>query len=185
VYYNETNPMPWPLPYSVLLRVHDSDACAPIDSDPHRAMWWAEIRRHVPDETALSVASVAAKNLPTGLTRASLALTGSVSAGCSAIAFLPAGSGKSGAKALQLAPLDAEGMPAYVAWSGSTLRTQCKVRNSLGEAVTLFWVDDTIEERKLLEVPANGEVPQHTFVGHVFVARLSAPGDKARQRRAY
>ena len=52
--------------------------------------------------------------------------------------------------------------------------------NTLAEKLTLYWVDDTIEERRLLDVPPLGEVPQQTFVGHVFVARKAQADDKGR-----
>ena len=44
LYFDEEHPLPVPLPYSLMLRVHDSEACAPVDSDPNVGMWWAEVR---------------------------------------------------------------------------------------------------------------------------------------------
>ncbi len=49
----------------------------------------------------------------------------------------------------------------------------------MGEALTLYWVDDTLEEKRLLDVAARGDVPQNTFVGHVFVARRASTGGAA------
>jgi hypothetical protein len=95
-------------------------------------MWWAEIRRHVPDESALAVGSIAAAHLPKGLTRAALKLAPGEPGGlapCSSVAFLPAGTGSPGSDAskLSVAPPDAEGMASYVAWSSTSMRTHCQV----------------------------------------------------------
>jgi len=44
LYFDKEHPLPVPLPYSMMLRVHDSEACAAVDSDPNVGMWWAEVR---------------------------------------------------------------------------------------------------------------------------------------------
>lgn len=46
-----------------------------------------------------------------------------------------------------------------------------KYITNLSSIQTQFWVDDSTEERKLLEMSPSGNSPQQTFIGHNFVAR--------------
>jgi hypothetical protein len=95
-----------------------------------------QVRRHVPDENALALGSIAAKHLPPGLdARRDLGLTD----GCSRIALLTHGYDGKSTRGVNLAPLDAAGMRAHVAWHSGAYRTQCDVENAAGRPVTLFW----------------------------------------------
>lgn len=165
----------------MMLRVHAKPECAAIDSDAHRSFWWAEIRRHVPSEEALVLATVSKEHLPKsggwlgggagGLSSSTLGLVD----GCSSIAFVPAGADGS-PSSIKVAPNDSEGMPAFVNWVQSCMRISCTVRNPFDEPVDLFWSDDSMEERKLFTLAPDEKVPQNTFVGHVYVARDSKSG---------
>ena len=121
VRFGPSNPLRLPAPFSMMLRVHDADRCAPVDSDLSRSMWWAEIRRHVPDETGLAAGAVSVKHLPPGMTPEKVGLRN----GCSTIAFVP--QGYDGSETLKVAPSDEEGVAAFVGWVGSSFRTFCKV----------------------------------------------------------
>jgi hypothetical protein len=45
LHFDEAHPLPLPLPYSLMLRVYESEACTSVDSDSNVGMWWAEVRR--------------------------------------------------------------------------------------------------------------------------------------------
>ena len=162
----------FPLSYSLILRIYDGLDCKPIDSDLNRGLWWAEVRRHVPNEYALVVAQMDALHLPPQMTRKSLGLDSESL--CSTIAYLPFGS--DGRQLINIAPPDREGMPAFVKWISSALRVHTVVFNPLRQTLTLYWVDDTLNEHMISDIPENGQVPQNTFVGHVYVARSKANG---------
>jgi hypothetical protein len=135
-------------------------------------MWWAEVRRHVPNENALVVASMDATHLPPQMTLRSLDLE--AEGACSTIAYLPFGS--DGETQVQLAPRDSEGMPAFVQWVGTILRVHTVVTSSLRKTLALYWVDDTLGEHYISDIPQNGQVPQNTFVGHIYVVRSKDDG---------
>ena len=157
----------FPLPYSLLVRVYAKPECAPIDSDANRGFWWAEVRRHVPSELALVTAQMNVVHLPPQMTRKALGLEKEPA--CSAIAYLPFGS--DGVNQLQLAPADREGMPAFVQWVSTILRVHTVVTNPLRKTLALYWIDDALNEHLISDLPPNGQVPQNTFVGHVYAAR--------------
>lgn len=106
-----------------------------------------KVRRHVPDENALAIGSISAKHLPQGVdARRDLGLTD----GCSRIALLAHGSDGKARGTVHVAPLDAAGMPAHVAWHASLYRTQCDVENQAGRPVTLYWFAKSRERRQQL-----------------------------------
>jgi len=169
--FDAKHPLLLPLQESIILRVFSSPSCAAIDSDPARKMWWAEVRRHVAHENALALGNVAVSDLPRGLDAAMFGLVDA--AQCSGIAYLPFGFDGTGPRPEQkhVAPPDSHGMPAFVAWASSSLRTFCTVTNLLDRDLTLFWVDDSLDLKKLTQVGAGESVPQNTFVGHAYVAK--------------
>ena len=94
------------------------------------------MRRHVPDENALAIGSIAAKHLPTGVNaRKDLGLTD----GCSRIALLSHGSDLKTRSTVNVAPLDGDGIKAHIAWHAGAYRTHCEVENQAGRPVTLYW----------------------------------------------
>mmetsp|Transcript_10104 Transcript_10104/g.23301 ORF Transcript_10104/g.23301 Transcript_10104/m.23301 type:complete len:519 (+) Transcript_10104:72-1628(+) len=184
----DTRPLAFPLPYSVMIRVYNSEECKAVDSDKGRGMWWAEVRRHTPSEAALALANVAQAQLPapSGAKGTSEGVSRlQVTSGCSTIAFVRAGLdpleelafGSKSKDEVKVAPLDSEGMPAFVRWSQTALKVTCLVKNPLKEELTLYWVDESTEERRLLDAPCCGAlIPQSTTVGHIFVARNKRTG---------
>lgn len=54
------------------------------------------------------------------------------------------------------------------------MRSAVHVKNPFDFEVTLYWVDDSTEERELLVMPPYGSSPQNTFIGHNFVARRTS-----------
>ena len=56
-------------------------------------------------------------------------------------------------------------------WPAGLSLCVLQVRNPLPFAVELFWVDDTFDETRLLELGPGETVPQNTFVGHVYLAK--------------
>ena len=117
-------------------------------------MWWAEVRRHTPSEAALALANVAQAQLPapSGAKGTSEGVSRlQVTSGCSTIAFVRAGLdpleelafGSKSKDEVKVAPLDSEGMPAFVRWSQTALKVTCQVKNPLKEELTLYWVSTT------------------------------------------
>jgi hypothetical protein len=163
-HFHAKNPLSLPLTQSVMLRVYTSPACASIDSDVSRSMWWVLLIvlilcwadfltiRHVPHENAVALGNIAASDLPVGINPKMLGLN-EANGDCSGIAFLPSGFKKGSIPdPKHVAPSDSQGMPAFVSWVSGALRTYCIVKNPLSRDLALFWVDDGLDAKELMKV---------------------------------
>jgi hypothetical protein len=137
VKFDDSHKLTLPAQFSMMLFVYSKKECAAIDSDTGRSRWWAEIRRHVPDETALSVATVSVDHLPKGLTSSMLGID---KHHCSSIAFLPAGLDLKNKNDIKIAPMDDHKMKKFIGWISGIMRVSCEVKNPFDFAVSLVSV---------------------------------------------
>eukprot|EP00616_Rhizochromulina_sp_CCMP1243_P006744 CAMPEP_0118976484 /NCGR_PEP_ID=MMETSP1173-20130426/18970_1 /TAXON_ID=1034831 /ORGANISM="Rhizochromulina marina cf, Strain CCMP1243" /LENGTH=473 /DNA_ID=CAMNT_0006926525 /DNA_START=54 /DNA_END=1475 /DNA_ORIENTATION=- len=175
--FTKAHPLQWPRALPLMLRVYDDEECAAADVDDERYLWWAEVRRHAPLEEAIQVGQIYLNNLPAPLNAEKIqwkAQTVAQGTGCrSCVLFIPAGSDGSD---FSLAPVDMQGMRPFVDWIRERMRIGCDVRNSFDFDLVLYWVDDSTEEHRITDIAAGETLPQHTFIGHVFVARAKDDG---------
>lgn len=177
-------PLDFPITHPLLLRVHNGETCAPVDSDDHRYMWWAEVRRHASLEEVLEIGQMHYQDVPVPI-RNKLHYDG-----CSSILYFHVGS--SGLD-FETAPRDELGMRAFVDWVSTIMRTHCTVQNPLNAHVTLFWVDDTLNEQRVCDVHPEGQVhllaavPGHLRPGPTDTrdSFLAGPGTPKHLHRPY